>query len=140
MKSVFADADFWIVLLNPREELHDRAGRISAGISRSRIVTSEMVIAEVLNFCGARGNAIRAKACEAMRRLRENPNVMVVPQTASQFAAAVDLYARHGDKRWSLTDCASFLVMRELGMTDALTFDQHFEQAGFIALLRDDGH
>ena len=40
------------------------------------------------------------------------------------------------DKSWSLTDCISFEVMRSAQATDALTYDQHFEQAGFRALLR----
>jgi predicted nucleic acid-binding protein len=45
-------------------------------------------------------------------------------------------YHRHNDKKWSLTDCTSFVVMREMGITEALTGDTHFEQAGFVALLK----
>jgi predicted nucleic acid-binding protein len=44
-------------------------------------------------------------------------------------------YAKRLDKDWSLTDCMSFVTMQECGISDALTADHDFEQAGFIALL-----
>lgn len=56
--------------------------------------------------------------------------------TPGWFDAALDLYSRRLDKGWSFTDCLSFLVMQRYGITDALTSDHHFEQAGFTALLR----
>jgi predicted nucleic acid-binding protein len=62
--------------------------------------------------------------------------VTVVPQTQQAFTASLDLYRERSDKGWSLTDCASFLTIRELGITAALTSDKHFEQAGCTALLR----
>ena len=136
MKSVFADADYWVALLHPREELHERAKQVSARLRPMRIVTSEMILVEVLNILGSRGEAIRGKASEAVRQLRENANVTVIPQTSSQFAEAFAFFSGHRDKEWSQTDCASFLTMREAGLTEALTYDRHFEQAGFTALLR----
>lgn len=136
MKSVFADADYWVALLHPREQLHERAGQVSANLRPVRIVTSEMVLVEVLNILGSRGDAIRETTCEAIRRLRGNPNVTVVPQTATLFADALASFCGHPDKDWSQTDCASFSIMREFGLTEALTQDHHFEQAGFVALLR----
>jgi predicted nucleic acid-binding protein len=139
MKSVFADADYWIALLNPREILHERAKRVSARAAPTRIVTTEMVLAEVLNFLGSRSETIRGKACEAIRHLRDSPNVTIVPQTSAQFREAFSFYEGHRDKDWSLTDCASFIVMRETGIVDALTHDQHFQQAGFAPLLRESG-
>src|SRR5437016_4566956 len=108
MKSVFADADYWIALLNPREELHERAKQVSLQIGQVRVITSEMVLVEVLNFLGSRGETIRTKTCEAIHRLRENPNVVVVPQTSAQFAETLTFYQSHRDKEWSMTDCASF--------------------------------
>ena len=49
---------------------------------------------------------------------------------------ALDLYHQHADKGWTLTDCVSFVIMRERNVTEALTGDKHFEQAGFTALLK----
>ena len=54
----------------------------------------------------------------------------------AELDRALDLYHQHGDKKWTLTDCVSFVIMRERGVTDALTGDKHFEQAGFVALLK----
>ncbi len=139
MRSVFADSDYWVALLHSREELHQTATRVSAGLHPIRIVTSEMVLAEVLNVLGSRGESIRAKAADSIAQLRQAPNVTVVPQTSSQFLEALAFYQGHRDKDWSLTDCASFLSMRDSGLTEALTRDHHFEQAGFKALLCERG-
>jgi uncharacterized protein len=62
--------------------------------------------------------------------------VEVVAQTSIQFREALELFASRADKEWSLTDCASFNLMRERGVSEALAHDHHFEQAGFVALLR----
>ena len=64
------------------------------------------------------------------------PNVEVVPQTSIQFREVFALYAGRLDKAWSLTDCASFALMTERDISEALAHDHHFEQAGFTALLR----
>ena len=73
-----------------------------------------------------------------VRELEDNPDVEIVPQTDTQFRTAVERYASRSDQRWSLTDCASFLLMEERGITEALAYDRDFQQAGFIALLRDE--
>jgi len=59
----------------------------------------------------------------------------VVAASARLFDAALDLYQRRPDKDWGLTDCASFVVMSDRKLTDALTADEHFRQAGFRPLL-----
>jgi predicted nucleic acid-binding protein len=71
-----------------------------------------------------------------MEQLRRDPNVVIVSQTSKQFREALAFYALHEDKQWGLTDCASFLLMRHRKLTEALTHDHHFEQAGFKALRR----
>ena len=71
-----------------------------------------------------------------VRGLENNPDIKIIPQTDSQFRAALQRYASRSDQRWSLTDCASFLVMEERDLTQALAYDRDFEQAGFDALLR----
>ena len=60
---------------------------------------------------------------------------MIVPASQDVFEQGVELFENRLDKDWSLTDCISFIVMRERGLTEALTGDHHFEQAGFRALL-----
>jgi predicted nucleic acid-binding protein len=133
---VFADSGYWIALLNPRDELHSKAVTVSQGLSAARIVTSEMVLAELLNsFCDS-GKYVREKIASAVDAVRGNAQVTVVPQTSQQFEDALQLYKHARDKGWSFTDCASFNIMQDERVTAALTHDRHFEQAGYRALLR----
>ena len=61
-----------------------------------------------------------------------------VPLSEDLFTLAADLYKRYTDKEWGLTDCVSFVLMRERGIQEALTADTDFRQAGFRALLLSD--
>jgi len=66
-----------------------------------------------------------------------DPDIEAVPQTPECFGTALALCQERPDKSWSLTDCASFLIMDQRQTTEALTHDRHFEQRGYQALLRD---
>jgi uncharacterized protein len=136
MKRVFADTGYWVALLNPKDDLNARAKEVSRGLGAVRIYTTEMVLVEVANMFGKEGAVFRALVQQTIASLRENPNVTIEPQTSTLFREALEFYAAHRDKDWSLTDCASFLVMRQEEITEALAHDHHFEQAGFMALLR----
>jgi predicted nucleic acid-binding protein len=136
MKRVFADTGYWVAVLNPADELHLKALEVSRGLGAVRIYTTEMVLVEVANMLGKAGEEFRVLVQQTITSLRQNPNVTIGPQTSTMFREALDFYAAHRDKNWSLTDCASFLIMREEGITQALAHDHHFEQAGFVALLR----
>lgn len=136
MITVFADTGFWIALLNPRDSLYDKARELDASASIGHIVTTEMVLTEFLNDAGARDRKFRRTASTFVDGLREDPAVSIIAQTSNQFWDAAELFAERSDKSWSLTDCASFHVMQDQGLSEALTFDRHFEQMGFKALLR----
>ncbi len=136
MPTVFADAGHWIALLYPRDQLHEQAKMLAERHISDSIVTTEMALVEALNHLSGRGQTFRLLAVQMVRELENNPNVEVVSQTRAQFQAAVARYASRPDQTWGLTDCASFLVMEEYGITEALAHDQDFEQAGFVALLR----
>ena len=133
---VFADTGYWIAMFNPNDELHEKARTVTRQLGVCRIVTTEMVFVEFLNFIGGEGQRQRRLAAATVRALSTNPDVEVVAQTSIQFQAAVDRYAFRLDQSWSVADCASFLLMEELDIKKALAFDHHFEQAGFVALLR----
>ena len=137
MSAVFADAGYWIALLNPRDQLHTKAITVSNTLQGRLIVTSQMVLTEFLNHYAALGQLFRQHAVQVVRSLQDDPDVEIVPQTAAQFTVALTRYAQRPDKEWGLTDCASFLIMQERGITEALAHDDHFYQAGFIPLLRD---
>lgn len=137
MRLVFADTSYWIALLNPKDSLHAKALAISGTLKECRIVTSEMVLAELLNSLGKEGNQLRAAAGRTVEALQTDANVSVVPQTSMQFRRAIERYLNRLDKTWGLTDCASFLIMEEQRIQEALAHDHDFEQAGFKALLKD---
>ena len=136
MKTVFADTGYWIASLNENDELHDKAEAVSRSLGPHLVVTTEMVLTKLAAFF-SKSASLRQAVVDLTRQLRANPNVKIIPQTSVQFQNALDLYEQSSDKDWSLTDCASFIVMRELQITDALAHDEHFEQAGFVALLRE---
>ena len=136
MTAVFADTNYWIALINARDQLHSKAIAISREFSVVDIVTSEMVLVEVLNGFSNAGSALRDLAALSIQALRINPRIRVIPQTTQQFRSALEQYQRTTDKSWSLTDCASFQIMHEEQIKAALTHDRHFTQAGYEALLR----
>lgn len=87
------------------------------------------------------GNALskqryRPAAVELLLSLENDPKVEIVPVSGDLYAQAFKLFSERTDKEWGLVDCVSFVVMRERGITDALTSDNHFRQAGFNALMR----
>jgi uncharacterized protein len=137
VRLVFADTGYWVALLNPRDELHDKATKLSKSLNPVHIVTSEMVLTEVLNDFSKRGDYLRKVATELIDRINKNPNITVISQTSQQFKQGLELYKNRLDKNWSLTDCVSFKIMEQIGVYEALAYDKHFEQAGFKALLRD---
>lgn len=136
MERVFADTGYWIALLNPRDELHQKAIATTRDYSPNQIVTSEMVLTEFLNSFSEYGPRLRQAAARAVATLRETAQVDIVPQTSQLFEKALKRYRDVTDKSWSLTDCASFLIMEEWRLTIALSHDRHFSQAGFQTLLR----
>lgn len=135
MKQVFADTGYWIALVNPRDQLHSKAVSVAQELSSSKILTSEMVLVELLNSFSDAG-PLRHTVARMVQRLRENRDVIIVPQTTEQFEGALHRYRQTVDKSWSLTDCASFQLMEVEHIEAALTHDQHFAQAGFKTLLR----
>jgi predicted nucleic acid-binding protein len=94
-----------------------------------------MVLVELLNSFSDAG-PLREAVGSVVEGLRQNRDVTIIPQTSAQFQSALQRYRQSADKSWSLTDCASFQAMESEGIQAALTYDQHFAQAGFETLLR----
>ena len=136
MRTVFADAGYWIALISPRDNLHQLAINAKRQLGNVRIITTQMVFTELLDGASNRGASQRAAVAEFTAKLATLDGITIVPQTSDQFSEALDFYRNRPDKEWSLTDCASMLVCQELGITEVLTYDNHFVQAGYVALLR----
>ena len=97
------------------------------------LVTTGWVLTELADGLSRSSN--RQAFARVLRDLETDLEAIVVPPTQALFQEGVSLYNARADKDWSLTDCISFVVMRQQRLTDALTADHHFEQAGFNALL-----
>jgi predicted nucleic acid-binding protein len=132
----FLDTAFAIALSSSGDDLHRVALALADELETSptRIVTTRAVLMEI-------GNALskqryRPAAVELLLSLENDPKIEIVPVSGDLYAQAFKLFSERTDKEWGLVDCVSFVVMRERGITDALTSDDHFRQAGFNALMR----
>lgn len=132
MIPVFADTFYYLALLNPDDEAHGQAVTLSQSL-RVPVVTTAWVLTEVADAMADPRN--RAGFIALLDVLRSDPAVEIIPATEALFDQGLDLYGHRPDKEWSLTDCISFVVMGDREMTQALTADRHFGQAGFEALL-----
>ncbi|MEA5419188.1 PIN domain-containing protein [Spirulina sp. CCNP1310] len=136
VKTVFVDTGYWIALISPDDDMHDRAIQITDKILSANFVTTELILTELLNAFSRRGENLRQAAVDLIDSLLEDKMVEVIPQTTELFKNALELYSQRPDQAWSHTDCASFCLMQERNILEALAYDRHFEQAGFVALLR----
>jgi uncharacterized protein len=134
MKQIFADTSYWIGLVNPRDQIHPKVMKITQQLTSVRLLTTEMVLVELLNTFS--DSPFRRAVSGMVLKLRNDRNVRIVPQTSEQFESALRRYKQAADKSWTLTDCASFEVMEAEQIQAALTHDQHFAQVGFETLLR----
>ncbi|MFN7562216.1 MAG: type II toxin-antitoxin system VapC family toxin [Prosthecobacter sp.] len=133
MRRVFADAWFYIALLDPNDAGHAKAVQACADESITGIVTTRWVLMEVANMLS--NSKARAGCAAFMRDLDHAEGMRIIPASEELFQRGLALYDERPDKGWSLTDCISFLVMADEHVIEALTGDHHFEQAGFTALL-----
>jgi uncharacterized protein len=122
-----------VARLNRRDQHHQRALQFSRDF-RARLLTSDWVLMEVADALAE--SECRGRVRDFILHLRGSAACEIVPASRQLLDRALDLYHQHADKKWTLTDCVSFVIMRERGVTDALTGDKHFEQAGFVALLK----
>lgn len=130
--AVFADTFYYIAVLRAGDSAHSRAVAESK-IDRP-IITTEFILLEL-------GNAFAHFAdlsdfLGLVHAIQTSPRITVVPLDSQLMTRGLQLMAERQDKNWSLTDYISFVVMKDMGIRDALTADRHFEQAGFRALLR----
>jgi hypothetical protein len=98
------------------------------------LLTTEFVLIEVGDGLSFMENRLRF--AHLMQLLRSQADVEIVPASSQLFRRGCELHSQRPDKEWSLTDCTSFVVMKERDIEDALTSDHHFEQAGFRLLMR----
>ena len=134
--ALFLDSAYAVALAAPDDQFHFKAAALAAELrSRNRqMLTTQAVVFEI-------GDALskpkfRRVAIELMTGIFTDSRIEVVPVTSALVQRAFELFQQRPDKGWGMTDCLSFIVMEERGIQQALTTDEHFEQAGFVALLK----
>ena len=137
MNKVFIDTSGWASFFIEKDPHHVEALRLMRQWQQQnrRIVTTNYVLTELIALF-TRERVQRSTALDYIETIRSADWVEIVHIDESLDAEAWLLLADRLDKQWSLVDAVSFVVMQERGMTEALTADRHFEQAGFIRLLK----
>lgn len=133
MNRVFADTSFYQALFSRRDRYHSTAVALFETLE-AEVVTTDYVLVELAALM-ARGDA-RSPFVRFVERLQSDPSTILVRTSPHLFDEGLALFVDRPDKEWSLTDCISFILMRDKNMTEALASDHHFEQAGFHVLLR----
>ncbi len=131
MNAVFADTFFYLALLDAHDPAHELA--LTHSQAERTILTTEFILLELGNSCARAED--HADSLALLEGLRGSPHTRVVPLNSHLLQRGLNLFAARPDKDWSVTDCVSFVVMRDERITEALTGDRHFEQSGFKPLL-----
>jgi predicted nucleic acid-binding protein len=132
MMRVFADTFYFLALLNKHDEAHAKALEFAHLIDK--LVTTEWVLTELAD--GLASSRHRKMFVQTRQELLADADALIIAFEKQLYDEGIQLYHQRADKQWSLTDCISFVVMKRESITDALTGDHHFEQAGFVALFK----
>ncbi len=131
---VFVDTSAWVAFFRPADGRYRDAANVWQRFveERTPLVTTDYVLDETVTFLVSHGgHAVSVTAGEA---IFESPNTRMIFLGEQVIRAAWDRYRRFTDKEFSFTDVTSFLMMEQLGIRRAFTFDRHFSQAGFEVL------
>lgn len=136
MKSekIFADTSFWVAVLDDRDQWHRAAITASVSVEYYKIITTESVLIEVLNYFSEFRAHIKEYAADYVEEILKDDETLVLLHDYKDFLKALKLYKIRLDKGYSLTDCISMNAMREFGIVGVLTNDTHFSQEGFTKL------
>ena len=134
-REAFLDTSILYALIDRKDAHHGAAREAVERLlqNQRRLLTTDYIVTETVNLANARaGHHVGVRILDLME---QTSGVRIEWVGSLRFEAAKALYRRHTDHRYSFTDCTSFIVMRELKLSDALTTDRHFGEAGFRMLL-----
>ncbi len=129
---IFVDTAYVLALVNEHDQFHERAQEIADLFEGQKLLITDAILLEIGN---ALSRGFKEEAIEVISNFIGSEEVEIVYYTPQIFNKAFALYKKYDDKEWSLVDCISFIVMRERGITQVLTFDRHFKQAGFTVIM-----
>jgi predicted nucleic acid-binding protein len=140
MAELFCDTSGWGHLVDSTQAYHTLATVLyrAARQQNRKIITTNYIVTELVALFTSPLRVPRLTTIGFIESLQTSPHIEIVHIDPTMHRQAWELLARREDKVWSLVDCASFAVMQERKITEALTTDRNFEQAGFIRLLRDE--
>jgi predicted nucleic acid-binding protein len=138
MADLFADSSGWATWADTSQRFHSLAVLAIDDVlaSNGQVVTTNLVLTELVALLTRPLRMPRVMQISFLKDLRTASWVEVVHIDPALEAAAWQLWEARPDKEWSLVDCASFVLMQQRGLTEALTTDHHFEQAGLVRLLK----
>jgi uncharacterized protein len=135
MRKIFVDTSGWIGLINKSDEIYQKASEVYQ-LKRDKgytFLTHRGILLETGNSLSS--IRLRESVIGLKKKLDNSDLVETVEITDEFYESGWELFAERLDKDWGIVDCISFVVMERFGITEALTTDKHFEQAGFIKLL-----
>ena len=138
MADLFVDTSGWGCLFDAAQPYHAAAGNLyrTARSQNRKIVTTNYILTELVALLTSPLRIPRPRIIELVEGLKTSSYVEIVHIDDMLDRQTWTLLRRRPDKQWSWVDCASFVIMEQRGIREALTTDHHFEQAGFIRLLK----
>jgi len=134
-REVFVDTSALYALIDKRDAAYAAVRDTVGPLVRSgrKLVVTDYVVAETVNLANARGGSIVGR--RVLDLVEQSAGIRLEWLGIARFELSKAFFRRHADHHYSFTDCTSFVIMRELRISEALTTDRHFPEAGFRNLL-----
>jgi hypothetical protein len=128
------DTSYILALYDKNDKYHAKANELKKSFNDSdKFVLSDAVILEIGN--GLSEPKFRKDVISFITEIRSSTNFRIFPLSKRILQGGLNIFSSFQDKYWGLVDCISFFIMKEQNISNALTADSHFKQAGFIAQL-----
>lgn len=137
MELIFLDTSLLVAYYNADDTNHTKARELIRDIEGKRVVflISDYIFDEILTVLLVRaGKEMAIKVCNAILRDTELGNIRLIHINEEVFTKAAMIFVQFVDKKWSFTDCTSYVLMKSKGITKCASFDEHFSQFGFDVL------
>jgi predicted nucleic acid-binding protein len=135
-REVFVDTSGLYALIDKRDAHHQQAREVVEELLRAgrRLVVTDYIVTEAVNLANARSGS--GVATRVLDLVEQSAGIRIEWIEAARFEKTKTFFRKHADHHYSFTDCSSFVTMRELRLTEALTTDRHFSEAGMQLLLK----
>jgi predicted nucleic acid-binding protein len=134
MQTLFADTFYWVALIHAKDQWHRQVRSFSTLIKDYHLITTDLVLIEYLNFFAKYDQPMKRGVVNFYRQIQTSPQLQIISVDSNLIELGVQLYANRLDKGYSLTDCVSMIVMKQLDIHEILTHDKHFTQEGLTIL------